>query len=79
MHSRDEAGLRRLIYLNQVNQAEALRTQIEHHRRFRSLAREDGRGMTMGAIYWQLNRYFFFSKDRTLKDNCIALGLMLNV
>ncbi len=36
-----------LVYLSQVNQAEALRTGIEHWRR--------NRGRCMGSIYWQLN------------------------
>ena len=32
-----------------------MRTQTEHYRRHQSRLLEDGRGLTMGALYWQLN------------------------
>ncbi len=59
MHSRDAAGLSRLFYLAQVTQAQNLRAAAEHLRRSQSVVSEaaDGYlGMTMGALYWQLNR-----------------------
>ncbi|BFZ22342.1 hypothetical protein BsWGS_25381 [Bradybaena similaris] len=43
------------IYLTQINQAMSIRTQSEHYRRSQSQLRSDGRGLTMGALYWQLN------------------------
>ncbi|GFR86652.1 beta-mannosidase [Elysia marginata] len=43
------------VYLTQINQAMSMRTQTEHYRRFQSRLLEDGRGLTMGALYWQLN------------------------
>nr|BAL43431.1 beta-D-mannosidase [Aplysia kurodai] len=43
------------IYLTQINQAMSMRTQSEHYRRFQSRLLSDGRGLTMGALYWQLN------------------------
>ncbi|XP_012940722.1 beta-mannosidase [Aplysia californica] len=42
-------------YLTQINQAMSMRTQTEHYRRFQSRLLYDGRGLTMGALYWQLN------------------------
>ncbi|XP_050430133.1 beta-mannosidase isoform X2 [Adelges cooleyi] len=43
------------IYLSQVVQARAIRIQTEWYRKHRNTLLEDGRGMTMGALYWQLN------------------------
>ncbi|CAG5129202.1 unnamed protein product, partial [Candidula unifasciata] len=43
------------IYLTQINQAMSIRTQSEHYRRFQTRLHSDGRGLTMGALYWQLN------------------------
>ncbi|KAK3731374.1 hypothetical protein RRG08_017942 [Elysia crispata] len=43
------------IYLTQINQAMSMRTQTEHYRRYQSRLLDDGRGLTMGALYWQLN------------------------
>ncbi|GFN78881.1 beta-mannosidase [Plakobranchus ocellatus] len=43
------------VYLTQVNQAMSMRTQTEHYRRYQSRLLKDGRGLTMGALYWQLN------------------------
>lgn len=42
------------IYLNQVFQAMAMKTESEFYRRNRKLA-DNGEGFTMGALYWQLN------------------------
>ncbi|XP_041374637.1 beta-mannosidase-like [Gigantopelta aegis] len=44
-----------LIYLTQINQAESIRTEAEHYRRWQTDLMPDGRGLTMGALYWQLN------------------------
>uniref|UniRef100_A0A0B6ZR31 Beta-mannosidase n=1 Tax=Arion vulgaris TaxID=1028688 RepID=A0A0B6ZR31_9EUPU len=43
------------IYLTQINQAMCMRTQSEHYRRYQARLLADGRGLTMGALYWQLN------------------------
>ncbi|KAH9490411.1 hypothetical protein Btru_035125 [Bulinus truncatus] len=43
------------IYLTQINQAMCIRSQSEHYRRHQSKLLPDGRGLTMGALYWQLN------------------------
>ncbi|CAL1548011.1 unnamed protein product [Lymnaea stagnalis] len=43
------------IYLTQINQAMCIRSQTEHYRRHQSQLLSDGRGLTMGALYWQLN------------------------
>ena len=43
------------IYLTQINQAMSMRTQTEHYRRNQVTLMPDGRGLTMGALYWQLN------------------------
>ncbi|TRY71911.1 hypothetical protein TCAL_00176 [Tigriopus californicus] len=55
IHQRDPEGLAKLLYLAQVNQAESLRTETELLRRMVSVISEEGHGMTMGALYWQLN------------------------
>ncbi|XP_050296169.1 beta-mannosidase-like isoform X1 [Anthonomus grandis grandis] len=44
-----------MIYLSEVYAAQAMRMQTEHYRRYRSYLTEDGRGMTMGALFWHLN------------------------
>ena len=42
--------------MSQITQAEELRTETEVYRRAKSrLDNETGYGMTMGALYWQLN------------------------
>ncbi|XP_067207111.1 beta-mannosidase [Linepithema humile] len=43
------------IYLSQINQAVSLRVQTEAYRQARSELNYIGEGMTMGALYWQLN------------------------
>ena len=43
------------IYFTQINQAMAIKTETELYRRGRSLLTSDGQGITMGALYWQLN------------------------
>ncbi|ESO87028.1 hypothetical protein LOTGIDRAFT_183459 [Lottia gigantea] len=44
-----------LIYVIQIHHAVAMRTEIEHYRRWTNQLQSDGRGHTMGALYWQLN------------------------
>ncbi|PVD35823.1 hypothetical protein C0Q70_02792 [Pomacea canaliculata] len=44
-----------LIYMTQISQAMSIKTQSEHYRRHQSELLSDGRGLTMGALYWQLN------------------------
>ena len=39
----------------QINQAMSIKSQTEHYRRHQSSLLPDGRGLTMGALYWQLN------------------------
>lgn len=43
------------IYLSEVYAAQAIKVETEHYRRYRSYSTDDGRGFTMGALYWQLN------------------------
>ncbi|CAB3979853.1 beta-mannosidase isoform X2 [Paramuricea clavata] len=43
-----------MLYLTQASQAICIKAESEHYRRLRSVMNE-GRGHTMGAIYWQLN------------------------
>uniref|UniRef100_A0A915KHW4 Beta-mannosidase n=1 Tax=Romanomermis culicivorax TaxID=13658 RepID=A0A915KHW4_ROMCU len=44
-----------LIYLIEIYQAMAYKSQTEHYRRMRSIVDENGYGGTMCALYWQLN------------------------
>ena len=39
----------------QMHQAQAIKTQTEHYRRMRYYLANDGSGLTMAALYWQLN------------------------
>lgn len=43
------------IYLSQINQAVSVKIQTEYYRQSMSELNEVGEGMTMGALYWQLN------------------------
>ncbi|KAL3837189.1 hypothetical protein ACJMK2_022560 [Sinanodonta woodiana] len=43
-----------LIYATQINQAIGMRTETEHYRRHQNYLNADGRGNTMGALYWML-------------------------
>ncbi|XP_072754584.1 beta-mannosidase-like isoform X2 [Anoplolepis gracilipes] len=43
------------IYLSQINQAVSMRIQTESYRQAKSEVNSIGEGMTMGALYWQLN------------------------
>ncbi|XP_071101413.1 beta-mannosidase-like [Haliotis cracherodii] len=44
-----------IIYLTQINQAVSVQAESEHYRRWQNEMTSDGRGQTMGALYWQLN------------------------
>ncbi|KAL5010698.1 hypothetical protein ScPMuIL_013003 [Solemya velum] len=44
-----------LIYITQINQAIAMKTETEHYRRWQNRLDSTGRGHTMGALYWQLD------------------------
>ena len=44
-----------LIYLSQITQAMAMKTETEFYRRNRDIDPKTGDGNTMGALYWQLN------------------------
>lgn len=44
-----------LLFFSQISQAMSIKTQSEHYRRHQSELLSDGRGLTMGALYWQLN------------------------
>ncbi|XP_037073776.1 LOW QUALITY PROTEIN: beta-mannosidase-like [Pollicipes pollicipes] len=48
-------GFEDLVYLSQINQALAIRSETEHYRRGRSELTDSGEGLTLGAMYWQLN------------------------
>ncbi|EDV27731.1 uncharacterized protein TRIADDRAFT_21862 [Trichoplax adhaerens] len=43
------------IFLTQIVQAVGYTVETEHYRRRRSLLDSSNKGMTMGALYWQLN------------------------
>ncbi|KAK6181469.1 hypothetical protein SNE40_009313 [Patella caerulea] len=43
-----------LIYVTQIEQAMGIRTEVEHYRRYQNQLDKDGKGITMGALYWQL-------------------------
>lgn len=44
-----------IIYLSQIFQAQAIKMQTEHYRSYKGRLEENGKGLTMGALYWQLN------------------------
>lgn len=46
---------RSVCVCDQINQAMSIKSQTEHYRRHQSALLSDGRGLTMGALYWQLN------------------------
>ncbi|XP_072144459.1 beta-mannosidase-like [Dermacentor andersoni] len=50
-----EEGYIMVSYLSQIVQAEGVRTGCESFRRWRSYLDKDGRGHTMGVLFWQLN------------------------
>jgi len=39
----------------QMHQAQAIKTETEHYRRMRYQLTDSGAGLTMAALYWQLN------------------------
>ncbi|XP_063918754.1 beta-mannosidase-like [Zophobas morio] len=44
-----------LIYYTQIIQAMSIKIETEHYRRHMGRVDNDGRGYTMGALFWQLN------------------------
>ncbi|XP_063217719.1 beta-mannosidase-like [Bacillus rossius redtenbacheri] len=48
-------GFQEAIYLSQINQAMSTKVETEHYRRHRNVVNGVGEGLTMGALYWQLN------------------------
>lgn len=48
-------NLMNIVYLNQISQAVAMKIQTESYRQMKSLFNDENEGMTMGALYWQLN------------------------
>lgn len=60
LHFKDlESGgvdkLKNFIYISQLTQAIAIKTETEFYRRNRFINQETKLGRTMGALYWQLN------------------------
>lgn len=43
------------VYLSQINQAVSIKIETEGYRQLKSEVNSVGEGMTMGALYWQLN------------------------
>ncbi|KPM11675.1 Beta-mannosidase-like protein [Sarcoptes scabiei] len=43
------------IYLSQIHQSMAIKSQTEFYRRNRKIDKNSGEGLTLGALYWQLN------------------------
>ncbi|CAH1988660.1 unnamed protein product [Acanthoscelides obtectus] len=54
-HATDQRYVESVIYFSQLIQALATKVQTEYYRLHRSVIHQDGRGNTMGALYWQLN------------------------
>ncbi|XP_018022051.1 beta-mannosidase [Hyalella azteca] len=50
-----QAAFERYLYLSQVHQAMAIRTESEAYRRMMTTLDGQGMGSTSGALYWQLN------------------------
>ncbi|XP_025995175.1 beta-mannosidase isoform X2 [Solenopsis invicta] len=46
---------RNYVYLSQINQAVSIKIETEAYRQAKSEVNSVGEGMTMGALYWQLN------------------------
>ena len=44
-----------MIFLSQVVQALCIKYESEHYRRWQGRTNNEGKGHTMGALYWQLN------------------------
>ena len=71
-----------------MHQAQAIKVETEHYRRFRYQLAPDGSGLTMAALYWQLNDIwqapswasigysliFIFDIDHYLIINCYRLS-----
>jgi len=57
------------IYLSQINQAVSMRIQTEAYRQAKSEVNSVGEGMTMGALYWQLNDVWQAPSWSSIGDN----------
>jgi len=44
-----------ILYLTQIFQAMSLKTETEHYLRHQNIINKNSEGLTMGALYWQLN------------------------
>lgn len=45
----------KMFNVEQMHQAQAIKTETEHYRRHRYQLADNGAGLTMAALYWQLN------------------------
>ncbi|KAL7630337.1 UNVERIFIED_CONTAM: hypothetical protein RMT77_019512 [Armadillidium vulgare] len=54
-YNQSNATFNYYLYLTQIHQAMAIKTETEFYRRIRDTLYLDGTGLTMGALYWQLN------------------------
>ncbi|CAG9764679.1 unnamed protein product [Ceutorhynchus assimilis] len=52
---KSDAYTNAFIYLSQVYASQSVKVETEHYRRYRSYLTDNGKGYTMGALYWQLN------------------------
>ncbi|XP_025833417.1 beta-mannosidase-like [Agrilus planipennis] len=48
-------NLEAMMYYSQILQAMAVKIETENYRRMKSVTFDNGEGLTMGALYWQLN------------------------
>ncbi|RZF43060.1 hypothetical protein LSTR_LSTR001238 [Laodelphax striatellus] len=51
----NRSDIHQWIYFSQINQAMSIRTMTERYRQMRDTVDRNGYGLTMGALYWQLN------------------------
>ena len=49
------AEFENMLYLAQITQSMAVKTETEFYRRLKSQLHSTGEGLNMGALYWQLN------------------------
>ena len=57
----------------------SIKSQTEHYRRHQSKVGDDGRGLTMGALYWQLNDIWQAPTWASIGKYSISLNLSKNV
>ncbi|XP_039281656.1 beta-mannosidase [Nilaparvata lugens] len=51
----NRSDIHQWIYFSQINQAMSMKTLTERYRQMRDSVDSNGYGLTMGALYWQLN------------------------